>query len=114
MMPRCREDNRLVKRHNDTWDLSWTVGEHDFKLTFDIETDSFRYTNGAAQRDLQRISFQSNIVRSMRVDGQPIAVVNVGDIPPHWQCVEAWYNDGECDCGCGTVDRDCLLLETYF
>ena len=44
------------------------------------------------------------------VNAHPIAVVNVQDIPPSWQCVEAWYNDGECDCGCGAVDRDCLLL----
>merc|ERR1712100_946954 len=46
----------------------------------------------------------------MQVNADAIAVVNVRDIPARWQCVEAWYNDGECDCGCGAVDRDCLLL----
>ena len=104
------QDTRRAERNGETWQLSWTDGKDDFTITFDTATESFRYSNGVAQRDFETLSFQSNVVRSLMVNAHPIAVVNVQDIPPSWQCVEAWYNDGECDCGCGAVDRDCLLL----
>lgn len=27
--------------------------------------------------------------------------------PEAWRCAEAWYDDQQCDCGCGAVDEDC-------
>lgn len=110
-MPHCSQDKRRADRKGgDTWDLTWTDGTDDFVVTFSTETESFRYSNGVAQSDFEALSFQSSIVRGIRVNTNAITVVNVMKIPPRWQCVEAWYNDGKCDCGCGAVDRDCLLL----
>jgi hypothetical protein len=30
------------------------------------------------------------------------------DVPETWECAEDFYYDDVCDCGCGTLDRDCL------
>eukprot|EP00727_Mastigamoeba_balamuthi_P002545 m51a1_g12288 putative serine-threonine protein (752) ;mRNA; f:296526-302148 len=32
---------------------------------------------------------------------------NYSGVPPAWSCDLAKYNDGVCDCGCGTSDIDC-------
>lgn len=29
------------------------------------------------------------------------------DCASRWNCDPTWYDDGECDCGCGIVDSDC-------
>ena len=28
-------------------------------------------------------------------------------IPPGWTCLDSWYTDGDCDCGCGVYDPTC-------
>ena len=30
--------------------------------------------------------------------------------PSGWNCSASWYGDGECDCGCGTLDPDCTSI----
>jgi hypothetical protein len=30
-----------------------------------------------------------------------------GSAPAGWTCIDEWYGDGGCDCGCGVQDSDC-------
>ena len=41
------------------------------------------------------------------VDGQNWLCEPEITVPADWTCNEAWYGDGECDCGCGVQDMDC-------
>ncbi|MCC6620295.1 MAG: hypothetical protein IT385_03520 [Deltaproteobacteria bacterium] len=29
------------------------------------------------------------------------------EVPAGWTCSDGWYDDGDCDCGCGVKDSDC-------
>lgn len=33
--------------------------------------------------------------------------LSFGSAPASWTCNDAWFNDGECDCGCGSAESDC-------
>ncbi|HEY3499132.1 MAG TPA: hypothetical protein VGK73_30790, partial [Polyangiaceae bacterium] len=56
---------------------------------------------------LSEVTIDDNDVSTPVEGGECLTIPSFSFDLANWTCPESWYQDGACDCGCGSVDLDC-------